>query len=279
MQTIITGNPELLEYVLNVVFEAEGEEALFDKLRPCLLSEEEWVRRNVVGAVNLSDDALRHARAYVANSALVKAIPSLDLVFTPNGFGVVNTNDTAPASKERVERLRTSCGEAADRALKRLVTDLYDIGEWTEGPFCAKFNETLVNILDIPREWNPSDLPAWEAWEAAVGCARNFERKAAEEWLGEGVVSKLMERNQKLATHKIDAPGEALQRLLSAEGVYMHGAIRERESHHYSFYRLLRPVVAALLKDAELRPLWEEEMGDAFGEEPFKNDRKGGYWF
>ena len=44
----------------------------------------------------------------VAFDAFRNAIPHLDLILTPNGFGIVNNSSIAPASKERVERLIAS---------------------------------------------------------------------------------------------------------------------------------------------------------------------------
>ena len=44
----------------------------------------------------------------VAFDAFRNAVPHLDLILTPNGFGIVNNSNIAPASKERVERLIAS---------------------------------------------------------------------------------------------------------------------------------------------------------------------------
>ena len=41
----------------------------------------------------------------VIAEALLRAIPSLDIVLTPNGFGIVSTNNITPASKPRIDRL------------------------------------------------------------------------------------------------------------------------------------------------------------------------------
>lgn len=61
---------------------------------------------------------------YVVNAALYDAIPQLDLVLTNNGFGIVSTQQIAPASAERVERLRKSCATARDMAFDCLLVSL-----------------------------------------------------------------------------------------------------------------------------------------------------------
>ena len=57
----------------------------------------------------------------VANRALVQALPALDLILTPNGFGVVNNANVVPASRDRVDRLLASLLAARDRALDFLL--------------------------------------------------------------------------------------------------------------------------------------------------------------
>ena len=55
------------------------------------------------------------------------AIPSLDLVLTPNGFGIVNTTTIVPASKERIERLQLSIESLRDTVIEQLLHRLAPI--------------------------------------------------------------------------------------------------------------------------------------------------------
>lgn len=64
------------------------------------------------------------AARYICVSAYDKAIPHLDLVLTNDGFGVVNNQNVAPASAERVERLRRCVKAQADDALDELLDAL-----------------------------------------------------------------------------------------------------------------------------------------------------------
>lgn len=61
---------------------------------------------------------------YVCKRAMFIAIPSLDLVLTPNGFGVVQSRDLAPAIPERVNRLRAQCRIDYDIAFDKLLKGL-----------------------------------------------------------------------------------------------------------------------------------------------------------
>lgn len=63
----------------------------------------------------------------VAFDAFRSAIPHLDIILTPNGFGIVNNSNIAPASKERVERLINSLldnldNEIESRSMASIVT-------------------------------------------------------------------------------------------------------------------------------------------------------------
>lgn len=56
-----------------------------------------------------------------AYDAFHRAIPHLDVILTPNGFGIVSNSNIAPASKERVERLMASLLEHRSSRIKRIV--------------------------------------------------------------------------------------------------------------------------------------------------------------
>lgn len=57
----------------------------------------------------------------LANFTLLEAIPWLDLVLTGSGFGVVSNQNTAPASRERVDALAHAALEAANAGMDNLI--------------------------------------------------------------------------------------------------------------------------------------------------------------
>ena len=67
------------------------------------------------------DDVKDAAEAFVCYSASYEAIPALDLIATPNGFAVVNNQNLAPASKERVAALRESYRQSKSRYTSGLI--------------------------------------------------------------------------------------------------------------------------------------------------------------
>lgn len=88
----------------------------FEDMETFLESAEYWIKKEILGAqlYNLLDttpeahvELLGHALNVIALKAYYESIPFLDLVQTGNGFAVVKNATQAPASKERVAKLRT----------------------------------------------------------------------------------------------------------------------------------------------------------------------------
>lgn len=79
----------------------------------------------VEGDDALDEDTERMVARAVCLRAAYETIPQLDLVLTPTGFGIVSNQNTAPASRDRVqslqERLRRSASRAEDACTERLL--------------------------------------------------------------------------------------------------------------------------------------------------------------
>jgi len=82
------------------------------------------------------------ARLVVAD-ALRRAIPSLNMVLTPNGFGVISTNNLAPASKPRIDRLVGSMLSHRDDCIAALLPELSGASKWLSSSQADFFGATL----------------------------------------------------------------------------------------------------------------------------------------
>lgn len=71
---------------------------------------------------------------YICLRAYELAIPHLDLVLTPTGFGIVSNQNTAPASADRVARLQQSVKDAKEDAFDVLLDMLRGNEKWCERP-------------------------------------------------------------------------------------------------------------------------------------------------
>lgn len=145
---IITDNATLKKYIPNHFTESEGESTFFEKLTPWLLASEDWMVGEIVGEeiddIIAEDGTLySHIAFAVVADALYKAVPSLDLVLTPNGFGVISTSNVAPASKERVERLRQTLLSSRDAQISLVLDALLRDQSWRESQQGIKFTSSM----------------------------------------------------------------------------------------------------------------------------------------
>lgn len=93
------------------------------------------------GAIESLQECIKR---YVCLAAFERAIPSLDLVLTPTGFGVVSNQNTAPASAERVERLRHRVELSRDYAFDCLLDELRGFPEWSDTDVAKRYFRSLV---------------------------------------------------------------------------------------------------------------------------------------
>lgn len=100
---------------------------VFDKMSAYLEQEAQRLTALAVEDYLTTDELLSFSYKFVCTSAAYEAIPHLDLVATPTGFGVVSNQNVAPASRERVaalrEQLRQQRSDAYDRLFLALIKD------------------------------------------------------------------------------------------------------------------------------------------------------------
>ena len=151
-----------------------GSEVDFEDLQPYVESAELWLKTNILGntlydAANNGSgstsaaadaDLLKLCRNVIGNHAYWDAIPFLDLQQTKSGFGVIQNNNLVPASKERVERLRTQCLIRRDNEVENLISFLEAHSAyhnaWKGSPAYSIISDCLIqtaNELSIYAEW------------------------------------------------------------------------------------------------------------------------------
>lgn len=157
MQSIIKNDTELRKYIPNVLATVEGEPSLYEKLTPFLETAEFWVSANFAPQALVYNQATSYGeqqtllKQLIAYHAFMLAIPFLDLVLTPNGFGIVNNSNIAPASKERVERLMVAVEKQRDDVLEQYLryTFLYNNYSYLKSDQGKYFFATPFPNLDL----------------------------------------------------------------------------------------------------------------------------------
>lgn len=157
MMKVITSNEILLKYVINTLITVPGELNLFTKINSHLIVAENWVSSTFVGESMLDEivadnDSIEFS--LIANiivcEAMRRAIPALDLILTPNGFGIVSNQNIVPASKERVARLIAEMEASRDLLLTNLVSSLSHISDWCNSSIGSWFGTIIPFGLSLP---------------------------------------------------------------------------------------------------------------------------------
>lgn len=111
-------------------------------------------------------------KRFICLMAYFVAIPSIDLVWTDTGFGVVQNNTLAPASRDRVNALRDSIREQAIATKYHLLDELYKIQAFAD----AQPKTGFVFLYSQYQQLDGNQLTAVE-FDAKVGAFRDGERK------------------------------------------------------------------------------------------------------
>ena len=159
---LITTDEQLRLLIPNVLATVEGEPTLIEKLYPYLESAEQWVMDTFVPEANFAEIAEADSSGpnerfrfplekLVACHAYMTAIPSLDLVLTPNGFGIVSNQTVVPASRERVAALIASLESQRDAAIEALILRLSSRTDWQQSEPGKYFAATMFPFLSLCR--------------------------------------------------------------------------------------------------------------------------------
>ena len=188
MTRIITSDEQLRRYLPNDFATVRGETPFFDRVLPWLRTAERWLFSQFVGDgfadtfLKLDEDEPVRVTAacVVAHEAMMRAVPSLDLVLTPNGFGIVSNQNVAPASRDRVARLITSLEASRDDCIEQLVAYLFRITDWYDSTIRHWFTATLFPFIDLANLSSFTD-PRWANYLGLRSKAIDIEQRIAEE--------------------------------------------------------------------------------------------------
>lgn len=204
---LITTDEQLRSHLPNVIASVKGETPFIERLALFLDLAEDWVRTTFTSETTFNticsytdSNLLKVLTArLVVTDALRRAIPSLDIVLTPNGFGVVNTSNLAPASKPRIDRLVGSMLAHRDDCIAALLPELPGASKWLASAQADFFGATLfpdlslTDQIPIPNAQLPRSR--WERYLELRSQILNLEASLAEEWFSPELMDVLRRRN------------------------------------------------------------------------------------
>lgn len=97
----------------------------------------------VVDFDNLPEAMVKDVERFICLDAFYEAMPGLDLVLTPTGFGIVNNQNLSPASRDRVETLRKSVRQCADDAMDIIISGLIGNRDWATSAYAKLLISSL----------------------------------------------------------------------------------------------------------------------------------------
>lgn len=281
---IITSNQELRSYLPNALVTVEGEMSLLDKLTPYMSEAETWLSTYITGVTPLqtisdnSEDAARSllCRIIVAH-ALIHAIPSLDLVLTPNGFGIVSNQNIAPASRERIERLMASIEQQRDDAIILLQKQLFRRTDWLQSEVFAYWSQTLLPNIAVCHQLRITEH-RFVAYRALVPRIIQIEDELAHSFISPELLAHLHNYQFGIGYNSM-SPAEQSERAyvlthLQAEIVSQLNGLPLR-------HRYMSALVNIIRSQPDIFPQWHSsETAQLFMPPVFENKKEAqGYFF
>lgn len=283
---LISSNEQLLMLLPNTITTVKGEVTAYDKLAPFLGATEKWLADNftseevltAIGNLEATHPTRMLTCQIIAYDAFHRAIPQLDVVLTPNGFGIVSNSNIAPASKERIERLMDSLLEHRDRLLMHLMPLLTDFSGWTESEQGRFFSATMFPNMEVTLRFPKLSGSRWEKYLALRDEIIPVEEFFATQYLSKELLdvlrSEVQARRFRSTTHK------TVCRILQAVEVRCLLSGDPTASMHFE-HNALTDIVNTIRNNPEEFPEWHNSAtAELYNPAIFENKKQSkGYWF
>ena len=279
MAKLITTDAQLHSHLPNIIASVKGETPFIERLALFLDLAEDWVIttftsettfNTICGYTDSNNIKILCSRLVVAD-ALRRAIPSLDIVLTPNGFGVVNTSNLAPASKPRVDRLIGSMLAHRDDCIAALLPEIVGASKWLASAQADFFGATLFPDLGIVDSLGSVQGSRWEKYLELRSQVIDLEASLAEEWFSPELMSALRYENLR------GVLTEKRSEIVSQVKAQVVGYLRSGSFNS----RRLADIVNYIRLNPEFFSEWHKsETAKLFAPPVFRNEKKAsGYFF
>ena len=206
----------------------------------------------------------------VVADAFARAIPSLDLVLTPNGFGIVSNNNLAPASADRVNRLLSSLHTNRDWLLDQLLSLLPAYHDWASSPQGLFFASTLFPRFSLVTALG-KDENVWHSYQSLRSQLVSVEDELAEKYISPELYRRFRQH--------------ILMQTVSAEELSIIEPLKQIEvdllAGKHLNYELLISLVERIRQNTTDFAEWQtSSTAQYFQPQRFQNEKKSrGYWW
>lgn len=276
---LIANDAQVRQFIPNALVTVEGEKSLFDKIASFLETSEEWLIQTFIPEPTLQEIVAQERQPFlrllmktVVNDAFLHAVPSLDLVLTPNGFGIVSNQNIAPASKERVDRLLASLETERDQAIDLLLPRLPLLTDWLQSAQGQYFAATLFPNFSLCRRLAIKQH-LWAEYQALHDRLIKIENTLAETYFSQEQMTVFRDKSIHLMTSCAPLEMQVIRSLQSLEMMLLS----DMQVHVQSFYDL----VNTIREHENIFPEWHASAtANLYKPSIFQNKKtSGGYWF
>lgn len=280
---LITTDEQLRLLIPNVLATAEGEPTLIEKLYPFLETAEQWAIDNFIPEVIFEeiaeDDGFGPNERFrypleklVACQAYMTAIPSLDLVLTPNGFGIVSNQNIVPASRERVDALMNSLESQRDSAIEALILRLSSRTDWQQSAQGKYFGATMFPLLNLCRRLAIREH-IWDSYQQLHERLIKIENVLADTYFSQEQMQVF--RSQVIVQYSTSKPIE--EQIIRSLQAYELQLLTDIQVHPQCYYDL----VTIIRERPDDFPAWHASpVADLYTPKIFQNKKNSSaYWF
>lgn len=232
----------------------DGGEEIYKGIKP-YLQPAYWRLKNELKVELINNKCAPYFRRAVYATAAYNALPTLDLVATPNGFGVVSNQNIAPASKERVaafrESLRQYKSDCKDQCLERYYQ-------------AALEGNTDQTTQNVDGEFEKVEIPAETILRSHVIYSATVARENGITMPdGQPVYEEEMRRLE----YKLAAADTRIKKLISGKQFYNEMSV---SAFGQKLDLMLRRLAAMYVMQADRRAVkdYENEILDFMEEDP-----------
>lgn len=270
---LIENNEELLTFIPNVLKNVQGEKSLFDKMKGALLDAEALVHQyvcsmDVLESFEKSSKTVQDCKRICALTAYYNSLATMDLVLTPNGFGVVSNDTIAPASKERTKALAQYIVQQRDESLNITVQELRKNEQWRTSAVGQYWRKWLVQDLLYAKAVGATEK-TFDFHLATEQKRTIFEDEIAEMAISHDIMDELRDKSQKDLLSPVE--GSLVRLVVAMEIKYLKDEVLP-----ICYDR----VVNFIRRNLDTFTTWESShAASLYQDDSYHNDKnKGGYW-
>ena len=280
---LITTDEQLRLLIPNVLATTEGEPTLIEKLYPYLETAAQWAIDTFVPEAIFdeiaADDSFGPNERFrypleklVACQAYMTAIPSLDLVLTPNGFGIVSNQNIVPASRERVDALMNSLESQRDSAIEALILRLSSRTDWQQSAQGKYFGATMFPLLNLCRRLAIREH-IWDSYQQLHERLIKIENVLADTYFSQEQMQVF--RSQVIVQYSTSKPIE--EQIIRSLQAYELQLLTDIQVHPQCYYDL----VTIIRERPDDFPAWHASpVADLYTPKIFQNKKNSSaYWF